>query len=282
MNLFTHTRWRVVIAAVGVVALASVSAFTVGRTLSDNESALAGPGDGPPPPVADPPTPPGPGESIPTRPPGAVGCVGCDLGPGPEVTPDPGATPDTSKSWWFVPYYNEDRAKPAETLTINGITIGPGVERTGGPCTGSGRPAPLSEARGTPVEINLANLPQGVKLLNASEPSSSFAAVFCDGVAAIAAADLVFPVGHGLVPRGGSVLVVRWLGDPRESIEIPAHRWSAGTVAGSPAAIARPILPKEGLGGSAVFIFDGRVVTKVQADGIPLELLLAIAEEVLR
>lgn len=156
--------------------------------------------------------------------------------------------------------------------------MGPASDYSGGPCTRESaiESRSLSAADGTAVEIDLSFAPADVGL------AASASAVLCDGVAALSEADLVFPVGHPLAPLGGSISIFRHIGDPNVSVAIPAHRWNAGTMAGIPAAIARPILPREGLGDSAVVTYDGVVLTKLQANGVPLETLLSVAGEVLK
>ncbi len=71
-------------------------------------------------------------------------------------------------------------------------------------------------------------------------------------------------------------MISRGLVEPSVRIAIPAERWSAGTIAGHPAAIARPILAN-GLGQTAIVVSDNGVVTTIQADNLTLDELQRIA-----
>ncbi len=196
--------------------------------------------------------------------------------PGPDVTPVPGSTPDVTKPWWYVPYLNEDARKPIYDQTINGITIGPNAKPSGGPCTDTSvvEVVPIDDAKGTEVGISPKYLP-----LRASRGEAS--ATLCDGLASSADAAYTIPPDPKSQHLGGYFHIGRASRDPSAAIVIPAERWSAQTIAGYPAAIARPILPM-GLGQSAIVVYDGAVVTVVLADGLTLGELTAIAEGLFR
>ena len=135
----------------------------------------------------------------------------------------------------------------------------------------------LEAIAGSPVDIPLTAFPD-----DAIIRVEDTIVVLCGGEPMTAEVRVSFPQGSPASRFGGSLLIFRWHGEPQERMFIPAYRWSEGTVAGLPAAIGAPILPDLGLDDSAVLIYDGSVVTKIQAFDVPLDDLLAIAEEVVR
>jgi hypothetical protein len=195
--------------------------------------------------------------------------------------PDPNATPDITQSWWHIPYLNYDYKQPVENLTLNGISVGPDVERDSDECDDDAQGVFAEEAleaiAGSPVDIPLTAFPD-----DAIIRVEDTIVVLCGGEPMTAEVRVSFPQGSPASRFGGSLLIFRWHGEPQERMFIPAYRWSEGTVVGLPAAIAAPILPELGYGNSAVLVYDGSVVTKIQASDVPLDDLLAIAEEVVR
>jgi hypothetical protein len=103
----------------------------------------------------------------------------------------------------------------------------------------------------------------------------------CGGVAQVAEAHVTVPrdLAKGLL--GGPIDIVRLRSDPSFGMSIPAIRWREGTIAGHTAAIADPILPN-GLGQSAVLVHANGVLTVVHASGLPMDLVVSVAEEQLR
>ncbi len=186
------------------------------------------------------------------------------------------ANPDTTKPWWHVPYLQAERAKPRFDQTINGITVGPTSKQRGGPvCVpGSAQDVAIDQAAGTPVMLTPKYLPVGIAQSVAS-------AVVCQvgGAKQAIGTERQYWVepDRKAGRRGGTVTIARRYGGPRVAIDIPAERWSAGTVAGHPAAIAKPILPM-GLGQSAVVVYANGVITWLQATSFTLDELLRIAE----
>jgi hypothetical protein len=251
-------------------------AFLMGRSSAPGDVALADPDPGAPPPsvtatiTLEEPT---------SRPPPPFGGVGQDNPPGPDVMPDPNATPDITQSWWYIPYRNFDNRQPVENLTLNGISVGPDVKRDSDECDAETRGVFAEEAieaiAGSRVDIPLTAFPD-----DAIVRVEDTIVVLCGGEPMTAEVRASFPQGSSASRFGGWLLVFRWHGEPQERMYIPAYRWSEGTLAGLPVAMAAPILPELGYGNSAVLIFDGSVATKIQASGIRLEHLLAIAMEI--
>jgi hypothetical protein len=198
--------------------------------------------------------------------------------PEPSSTPLP-ANPDTSKGGWAIPYLEADRLKPRHNRMVNSIAVGPSVQIMPSVTCQPGSPqwAPIDQAVGSPVAIAPKYLPPGTALGPARATLCSNAA----GQTIVIGADADYwippDVAHG--DRGGAFSVSRgFVSPPAATLSIPDERWSGGTIAGHPAAVARPILAN-GLGESAVVIAsDGGVITIVQATGLTLENVLRIAE----
>jgi DNA-binding CsgD family transcriptional regulator len=193
--------------------------------------------------------------------------------PGPDVTPIPGATPDTSQPWWYVPYLNADRDKPRFDGTLAGIRIGPNVD-PGSSCEGGVTSmGTVSDTTGTRFDLELPYQPPQTT----RQPGSEYV-MLCDGQVVSSEADYTVAADSTGSPFGGSLKVYRHVGDPIASLSIASERWRAGTIATRPAAIAEPILPDIGLGESAVVVYGDGVLTEVHADGIPMDELMKVAE----
>ena len=90
--------------------------------------------------------------------------------PAKDVTPPPGATPDTSKSFWHIPYINQDEKRPVFVGKLNGYTIDSAApERTAyDVCPGTGlwqidpREAGQVVAAVGPLRIEPLSLPSSV------------------------------------------------------------------------------------------------------------------------
>lgn len=270
---------RTVLAGLGaLLVVAFAAAFVIGREAADDDVVVAGPDtESPPKDVPSPPPIPEDGTEPTSGPIPPYGGVGEQNPPGPDVTPEPGATPDTTLSWWFVPYENLDRQQPIKRLTLNGITVGPDVGRIQAPCPGIMAWPDVEAVRSSRIGIDPDAIPVGATLEDQPYPAAT-----CDGEGIISSIRFTMKPDHEAGFFGAWVLIVRWIGEPFEKLEIPAYRWSEGIVGGQKAAIARPILPELGLGQSAIMAYHDGVVTKIQAYGLPLDQLLQIAEEVLR
>jgi len=194
---------------------------------------------------------------------------GNQVPPGPDETPIPGATPDRTQPFWYVPYENQDRLAPKFHGTVNGIEVG----RASGPaptCPGASIRPDFNLIVGTPFELQLGAFPEGVTL---SGPPR---------IAQCPDGHLIWLTFDLLVSGGGDITVWRWADVRWIPQEAPAERWSAGTVAGRPAALLRPLL--EHLGQSAVVVVDDETngSTTLLGSSIGLKFLQQVAEALYR
>ena len=206
-------------------------------------------------------------------------------------TPAAGETPDTSKLNWFVPFMNAEAAKPRFDQVINGIPVGPNVGASGigaGRCTpGSARDVAGAKAEGTDVFVRPTWLPARAELVKT-------AAIECDGgtfdytvdYAIRAAPDFREKVSAGVPWKqagpSGAVTIERTLASgPGFSSNIAAENWSAGTIAGRPAALGAPAIAI-GFGTSAIVIWDNGVQTVLAGEWLTLDELVQIAEGLYR
>ena len=247
--------WQAYLTVGLVVGVLSASGFIVGRWVLGLDSAEADP-------------------SVPAD---KAGSGPREVPPGPNETPVPGSTPDTTRPFWYVPYENQDRLTPKFHGTINGIEVG----RASGPapsCAGVSIKPDFDVVRGTAFQIQVSALPKGVSL---SGPPRI--AQCPDGRLIWLTFDLNVASGTaGANAGGGSITVWRWADVRWISQEAPAERWSAGVVAGRPAALLRP--PLENIGQSAVVIADDqtRGSTTLLGGSVSLELLRQVAEALYR
>ena len=152
---------------------------------------------------------------------------------------------------------------------INGIEVGVTED---GPGWGCAKLAPYidwkQETAGTPFEVNLAALPVGVKLVG--EPRFGKCA---DG--RLLWLDLTLDTGGG-----GQIYVSRSSSGRWWRQRAPSARWSAGEVAGRPAAILAPILPN--LGEAGVFVLDAETdgSTRIISSSASLEFIRIVAEAI--
>ena len=160
---------------------------------------------------------------------------------------------------------------------INGIEVGVTADGPGWDCA---KLAPYigwkQETAGTPFEVNLAALPAGVKLVG--EPRFGKCA---DG--RLLWLDLTLeasPALTGVNAGGGEIFVSRASSTRWWTQRAPAARWSAGEVAGRPAAILAPILPN--LGEAGVFVLDAETdgSTRIISSSASLEFVRSIAEAI--
>lgn len=184
--------------------------------------------------------------------------------------------PDTTKPGWFIPYQDADAVKPRRDQVINGIRVGPTVERTIVDC------APASEVRIPPGDAARDALALIPKYLPAGAlPNNAYVARcrLANGstVSSFVFRDYSITADPQVKRFGGYLSIQRWRGDAASLSNIPAERWTARTVAGRTAAVAPPILAN-GLGRGAVIIYADGIVTAVESTGLPLSELLQIAE----
>lgn len=178
--------------------------------------------------------------------------------------------PDVRRPFWADPYRADDERKPRFIGTLNGIRVGPTtvVESSlGAICIGgTTQELSLEDAVDTPLMIRPMYLPSG----STTPKSSSLRCRTNSGETVIFAAQLSFFV-PGLPssnpPRfGGSVRIVRWIGDPVVELDAPVDRVSAGSIRGRNGIVVRPILPN-GLGDSAIILYENGIVTFIQIQG---------------
>lgn len=124
MRLDRAPRWARTSGYIGFVTALGITAFAITRTAAPSYLAEAdGPHENPTPVDGR-----GPAPDVEVYNPPPPGGVGEENPPGPDVTPEPGATPDTSLSWWHVPYLNQERMAEVRVQEITGITVGPWVK----------------------------------------------------------------------------------------------------------------------------------------------------------
>lgn len=198
-----------------------------------------------------------------------------------------GQVVDTTTSEWMARYREEEAKKPRFDQEINGIRVGPTVANAPAPEACRGLPAL------TPETIDDPELTREPGYLPAFSEFEFAEADGCAGHAQEffrhyvvpadpAAADLVtsgekswFDVRHG----GVFHVIRRRMDQPRLNVsEIAAERWQAGTIAGRPAAIARPIIGSFGPAMVLVWDKDTGILTQVSGDDMALEELTRIAE----
>jgi len=272
-NDVRRNRWISVAALAAVICVAGAVSFIVARSAGKGRAAQAGAVAAVASPVATqagwPPYPSGKG---PGRGPNYIDP------PGPDVTPIPGATPDTSQPWWYVPYSNAEQRKPLFQGDVNGIAITLGDAGPDLTCAAYST-AELSVVDGTPLAISLSYVPPKTS----AGPISHAPVVLCDGRPASSEARFTVASDELRGVYGGDFAIYRYRSSvARAQAFVRVGRWSAGTVAGIPAAVGAPILPDIGLGSSAIVFYNDGVVTRVTADGLPLKQVQQIAEGLLR
>jgi hypothetical protein len=206
--------------------------------------------------------------------------------PGPDVTPEPGMTPDTSKAFWFVPYLNQDRQKPRFVGELNGLQIDPASKGRSAleicPPTGLDLPPPGTTVEVAtqlgPLQLDPARMPAGVK------PVGLPGVFVCGPDVAQVYWNFEYPAGTpGVNPGGGAINVSRMRGQEPVIHAAPQDRWLATRVAGMPAVASPPIITvnNKSVGTCFVAVYDPEtdVLTTVLA-GESLEFCLAVAKEV--
>lgn len=194
--------------------------------------------------------------------------------PGPNTTPEPGATPDVTRPFWYVPYYNQERDSPKFEGTIAGISISPNPPETSGfdACPGTGlkelpgKPAVEAARSAGPLQIDDRFLPSFLRTEQA--PS-----VWTCGTTTVEVS-WGFAVEDGIrgVGKGGTgVVITRTAVGGVTGISGSPGRWSTEMVAGHQAAVMAPILAVSGyvIGDCYAGVKDTatRVLTQVTAGG---------------
>ena len=194
-----------------------------------------------------------------------------------------GKGPDAVEVAW-----NEYQQEPSYAQLVNGILVGPDVQRPGTKeCDGIERRTPSDEEIvGADVEVNPAYLPKGVKPFENE-------AVACGKTVVLHAIEYQVPdkVGKGkgslqsfrdLEWGGGTfgILRMRGIGDSYP-LNGPAESVVPTTIKGRPAVLAYPFRPEGIDNGSFEFgivIKEPFGITTIQGAGLPLAEFIKIAE----
>jgi hypothetical protein len=204
--------------------------------------------------------------------------------PADDETPAPGATPDLSAPFWFVPYLNRDGTLPPFEGTIAGIHIGPADIRPEdeGYCEGS-RDAAGADAEAM-FDGSVVGLSPGVRARGDLYRGPTYT-VCPDGVArrmeAVVMVKGTPPPGAAADLGTGWVTVIRFIGLPQSPVSGPAERWSEQVLNGTRVAVLRPVI--ESVGTSAMIFHDTRtgVTTAVWGSGVYLQSVQSVLEELL-
>lgn len=202
--------------------------------------------------------------------------------PGADVTPIPGATPDTTQPWWYVPYLNAERLKGPFEGMIGAFRVQVAPFDVAQGCKEI-QLKPPSSAQSTPLEISPDYLPAGrVAAGEIDHVAPNSVAVVCDGqlISAERTFEIEVPDGSGDSSQGLSISVLRYRGERVVSAHMSAERWMVGEVAGAPAAFASPVVGK--VGQSAVLVAQGEYVTRVFGQGVSLDELRRVAEGIVK
>lgn len=202
------------------------------------------------------------------------------------ATPIPGDRPDTYPSWKLI--------TPVRAL-IRSSTESRSARRSTSRAAGAARIRRLGRFpwRGSmPARSPSPPLP-----VPASAVIDSESAIACDGQVVLVErsyalrpapdAERKTRTGEASwfdIDHGGAVSIYRGFKQfPAQDSDIAAHRWSATTVAGLPAAVRKPILD-EGFGPAIVVVWDSArgIQTVVTGLDVPLSALITVAEEALR
>lgn len=213
-----------------------------------------------------------------------------------ELTPEPtnhamatidGVTVDTSNPGWMEPLQEAEARKPRYDQVINGIAIGPSVQRPQPPvCTSGDLLSPDQASRIPELVLQPTYLPAFSELDSEEadgcqqQPVAYFTHYFIP--ADPNAAEVIsrkeaswFEVRHGSIFH----IIRRKMESPALRVpEIASDRWEATTIAGKPAAIGRPILGSLGPGMVLQWDDENGVLTQVSGDNIALAELIRIAE----
>jgi hypothetical protein len=196
-----------------------------------------------------------------------------DLGPspGPDATPEPGATPDTRRNGWWIPYENVEESHPYFEGTLAGITIQTGQYVLPDVTCPNIRFVPVEEDY---FSIQLGYNPPGM-LRN---PNHGAASIWCGDRLERAWAYFSYPPFTEQSTYGGPVDIVRYRGEAIAELQVREHRVEATTIGGHPAVIAAPYLDDFSRGEAAIVVWDGEYITKIETRNIRMAEVLRIAE----
>jgi hypothetical protein len=201
----------------------------------------------------------------------------------PNTTPAPGETPDTAKSFWYVPYLNADAQQAPFEGTLAGVLIAP-YDDSVRPEDAGGCP-PGTASLNVVADVSVNDRPLGVRLGARAETVHEVGtpdALECDGKLISVMEHFSVDAGAGgSGPGGGQLTIQRQAKATRFWLPQAAERWSEGTVAGRRAALLRPVIGT--IGTSAVVIgTEGGGYTAVTGEGVTLDFLQQVAVEVVR
>lgn len=198
------------------------------------------------------------------------------LPPGPDVTPEPGSTPDRSRPYWHIPYENQERMAPKFRGELAGLLIGqepPEADDEARRCPGAVIETSPDAMRESWFPLTLSGLPDGVQV------KATTVATCDDGRPLWIEVDLeVAPGTPGAGLAGDTISIARVPGIRLWPNEASMGRWAAGQIAGRPAAFMDEIT--EGVGDTAVIVVDEETggSTRFWATGSRLQLLRQVAE----
>ena len=209
--------------------------------------------------------------------------------PAKDVTPPPGATPDTSKPFWHIPYINQDEKRPIFVGTLNGYTIDPAApERTGlDVCPGTGL-EPLHPSTAAAMLSAPGRLQIDARVLPASVGEASLIDAFTCGadLAIVIRGFHLKPGAEGVNEGGGSLQIFRSTGNGPVVWAAPQERWKAIQVNGLPAIVSRPIVSvgTKVFGDCFVAVYEPRTDVKTTVWGAAANesVCLAVAEAVIQ
>jgi hypothetical protein len=181
--------------------------------------------------------------------------------------------------FWYVPLAQAEREKPRLDTVLAGISLGPDQPTDTSICRavpqgspGSG-PLSLTDALGSDLAIAPAYLPAGARLRD--EPYLT-GGVMCGGQVAAVTAQYDVPRGSSSL-YGGWLFISRRQGEPALALDVASDRAIAAVVAGRPAVLISP-LTDDGFGDSYIIVLEPWGLTAIQADGLALAEVEAVAE----
>ncbi len=228
----------------------------------------------------------------------AAACGGGDSSPTPTETPGPPTSPPTltprptperptpavSITEQWAAAYNEDVQKRRFDQEIAGILVGPGVvEGESGICEpGEARWVGVETVAGSAVDVQPGYLPEGATLLGGEATACGDTIVYSAHeyrVPYVAGTDTVWGDGY----RTGGTIAIRRTLRPNNTLRLFAasERISGGTIDGSTAIFARPVMPDGldvGLYDGVIAIQEANGFTVLQGRGVPWSEFIHIAE----
>lgn len=202
------------------------------------------------------------------------------------VTPAPGATPDVSQPFWYVPYQNQEKAKPKFEGELGGAQIlsNPPEFDAATLCPSGLRQAPgeaLQRASEGETAIKLPNLPLGVVPLGEPE------VWVCGSDTVQVSWSLEVRAGtSGVETNGSGLSITRTKGERLVFAPASAERWKEIELPTGDAAILLPVIAIEGryIGGCAFIHRNAatNVLTVLRASAASPQFCESVGSEVAR